>query len=150
MASDISQKIIYALKFLVPLILVILLFLGGVNAGVINFEAPKKIVEGEVTATLKLDFGDDNTYSESITLVNATVYDFILEITKSDEFEIKTTYWEQFDSHVIDSITYKNVKYESDSSHYWSYYVNGEPGMEGADKVYVKNDDLVEWRFIEF
>ena len=144
------SQIAFSLKIIIPLICVMLLFIGGISAGIITFEAPKKHLEGKVTATIKLDFGNGGSYSKTITLVNATVFDFILEVTKGDDFEIETTYWESFSSHTIDSITYQNVKYESDMSHYWSFYINGEMAMEGANKIYVKNDDLIEWRFIEF
>jgi hypothetical protein len=150
MGFNTKDKIIFSSKLLIPLFVVILLFFGGISSGIITFEPVEKTIQGEVRATIKIEFNDGNSYSKSVVLVNATVFDYIVEITSSDEFNMETTYWEQFDSYIIDSISYKGKKYESDQSHYWSYYINGEPGMEGADKVYVKNDDLIVWKYEQF
>jgi len=144
-----KQKIIIALKLLIPLLIVVLLFLGGISAGVITFE-PEKWSNGKATAILKIDFGNNNIYSKKIVLINATVFDFLLEAEKTGDIKIETTYWESFGSYVVDSITYQNKKYASDANHYWAFYINGEASMKGADKVYIENNDLIEWRFVEF
>ena len=144
-----KQKIIVALKLLIPLLIVTLLFLSGISAGVITF-GPEKEGTGGATAILKIDFGNNNIYSKKIDLINATVFDFLLESEKNGDIKIETTYWESFDSYVVDSITYQNEKYASDTNHYWAFYINGEAGIKGADKIYVENDDLIEWRFVEF
>ena len=142
-----SQKTLFSLKILVPMIFVIILFIAGISAGVITFKPAEKSIKGEVTATVELDFGDGSSFSKTITLVNATVYDFINNLK---EVELKSTYWEQFDSYIIDSIEYQGKKYESDTSHYWSFYVNGQMAMEGANKIYVNNNDLIEWKYESF
>ena len=144
------SDIIYALKILLPIIIIIGLFLGGISAGIITFEPPKAIRHGEVTATLVIDFRDGTTYSNVLTLDNSTVFDFLLEAEKTGDISIETTYWESFGGYSVDSITYKGKKYEADLSTYWAYYVNGQPAMEGADKIYVQNDDLIEWKFETF
>jgi len=129
------------------MIFVIILFIAGISAGVITFKPAEKLAKGEVTATVEFDFGDGASYSKTITLVNATTYDFLNNIK---EIEVKSTYWEQFDSYIIDSITYQGIKYESDTSHYWGFYVNGQMAMEGANKIYVNNNDLIEWKYESF
>jgi hypothetical protein len=143
-------SIIYALKFLIPIIVVVGLFLGGVSAGIINFEPPKIINTGEVTATIVIDFGDGTTYSDILTLDNSTGFDILLEVEKKGAISIETTFWEQFGGYSVDSITYQGTKYEANLNYYWAFYVNGEASIEGADKVYVNNDDLIEWKFEEF
>lgn len=140
-----NSMIIFSLKLLIPIIIVIVLFLGGINAGIITFEKEKTIT-GEITATLKIDFGDGNIYSDTITLDNSTVYDFLLEVEKKGEISIETSYWESFDSHTVDSITYNGKKYESDMSSFWAFYVNDIAGIEGADKVFLENNDIIEWK----
>ena len=153
-------KIIYASKILVPVIIIVILFIGGINAGVITFEAPEKNLEGknlkgeitaterEINATLTIYFNDETIYSKYIKLPNnASVYNLLMKAAENNEIKIESTYWESFDSIVVDCITYKNVRYASDSNHYWAYYVNGEAGMQGADKQIIKNNDLIEWRF---
>ena len=135
MVHDTRWKIIFVSKILMPALAVIILFIGGINAGIITFESPEKKLEGEITATLAIDFGNGNKYS--------TV------ITENNEIEIESTYWESFDSIVVDCITYNSIRYASDSNHYWAYYVNGEAGMQGADKQIIENNDLIEWKFEE-
>jgi hypothetical protein len=144
-----KSMIIFSLKLLIPIIIVIVLFLGGINAGVITFEK-EKTNTGEITATLKIDFGDGNFFSDTITLDNSTVYDFLLEVEKKGEISIETTYWESFDSYTVGSITYNGKKYESDMSRYWAFYVNNNAGMEGADKVYLEDNDIIEWKLETF
>jgi hypothetical protein len=141
------SMILSSLKLLIPIIIVIGLFLGGINAGVITFEK-ERIISGKITATIKIDFGDGNVYLDIFNLDNSTVYDFLLEVEKQGEISIKSEYWESFDSYTIDSIIYNGKKYESDMSSYWAFYVNGLPGMEGADKVYLKDNDIIEWKLV--
>jgi len=151
MVKKTKDNIIYGLKILIPILVVIILFLGGISAGIITFENPhKKIITGKVTATIEIDFGDGTTYSKVMTLDNSTVFDFLLDLEKTGVISIKTTYWESFGGYSIDSITYHGKKYEGDANHYWSYYVNGVAAMEGADKIYVNNDDVILWEFVEF
>lgn len=145
-----KQKIMIAMKILIPLAIVAVLFLCGVNAGVILFEPPEKSIEEEITTKVIINFGENITYSKEITLKNATVYDVLLELEKFGDIKIKATYWEQFDSYLIDSIIYKGIEYNSDTNHYWAYYINGEPAMEGANKVYVNNGDIIEWKYEKF
>jgi hypothetical protein len=35
---------------------------------------------------------------------------------------------------------------QPDSSHYWSFYVNGKMADVGADQYITKNGDLIEWK----
>ena len=146
-----KNNIIYVSKILIPIIVVIGLFLGGVSAGIITFEQPNRIVNtGKVTATIVIDFNDGSSYSNVLTVDNSTVFDFLLEIEKIGDINIETTYWESFGSYSVDSITYQGKKYEGDMSHYWAFYVNGQLSMEGADKIYVQDNDLIEWKFETF
>jgi len=145
-----KDNIIYTSKILIPIIIVIGLFLGGISVGIITFEPQKAVSYGEITATLVIDFGDGTTYSNVITLENSTVFEFLLEAEKTGNISIENTYWESFGGYSVDSITYNGKKYEADLSTYWAYYVNGQPAMEGADKIYVQNDDLIEWKFEPF
>ncbi len=145
------SNIIYTSKILIPLIIVISLFLGGISTGIITFESPNKIINtGKASATIEIDFGDGIAYSSVFTLDNSTVFEFLLEVEKNGDINIETTYWEQFDSYIVDSITYQGTKYEAGLSAYWAFYINGQPAMEGADKIYVQNDDLIEWKFEKF
>ena len=144
-----KKNLIFALKFLIPIVILICLFIVGINANIITFEK-QKIITGEISANIKINFGDGVTYNDIVKLDNSTVYDLLLTVEKNDDIILETTYWEQFDSYIVDSITYNNKKYESDSNSYWAFYVNGEPAMEGANKIFVENDDIIEWKFVKF
>ena len=151
MSHDTKWKIVYISKLLIPIIVVIILFIGGIHAGVVTFEPPKKNIDGEINATVTVYFDNKTIYSKSVKApANSTVYDLLLKVAENNEIDVESTYWESFDSIVVECITYNGVRYESDSNHYWAYYINGEPGMQGADKQIVKDNDLVEWKFTEF
>jgi len=145
-------NLIYASKILIPLIIIIGLFLGGISAGIITFEPPKVISYGEVTATLVIDFGDGTTYSNVLTVDNSTVFDFLLEADKKGDITVKTTYSEQMGGYEIESITYQGSEYVhgKDYRWWWLFYINGQFATDSADKVYVQNDDLIEWKFESF
>ena len=145
-----KENIIFASKIILPIIVVIILFLGGVGAGIITFEPPEIAKTGEITATIIINFGDEMTYSNTFTLSNTTGFSILLKLEEQEIIDIETTYWESFGGYSVDSIAYEGKKYEADTSHYWAFYVNGEASMEGADKVYVNNNDIIEWRYESF
>ena len=147
MNQETKNNLIYTLKFLIPIILVVGLFLGGVSAGIITFEKPI-VKTGEVKAKIVIDYGDGTIYSKTMTFDNSTVFDSLLELEKIGDISIKTTYWESFEGYTIDSITYQGKKYESYDSHYWAFSINGVAAMEGANKIYVNNDDVIKWEFV--
>ena len=144
-------KIEYGLKIFIPIIVVIVLFTGGISVGIITFEPPEKnMYKNEVTATIIINFEDGQRISDIITTRNATVYNFLLKSSDTGSFTITSTYWKQYRSHTIDSITYNGTKYEADTNHYWAYYLNGQLGMEGPDNQMINNYDIIEWKYEEF
>lgn len=145
-----KDNIISASKLILPIIVVIILFLGAVVAGIITFEPPEIVKTGEVTATIIINFGDGITFSDTFTLNNTTGFSILLELEQQEIIDVETTYWESFGGYSVDSITYQGKKFDADSSHYWAFYVNGEASMEGADKVYVNNNDIIEWKYESF
>jgi len=151
MNKDKRGNIIYLSKIIIPIIVVIGLFLGGVSAGIITFESPnKKVNTGLITISIEVDFSDGTKYIGDMILENSTGFDILIELEKQDIITIETTYWESFDGYSVDSITYQGNKYEGDINHYWAFYINGQASMVGADKVYLNNNDIVTWRFKTF
>ena len=102
-----------------------------------------------VTATISIDFGNETIWTyQNITMKgNATVFGFLLAAAKNGSFDVKYTYYGQYDSYLIDSIA--GVENGKDNK-YWQYWINGQYGMVGADKQPVKNGDTIEWKFVEF
>jgi len=144
-----KNNLIFTLKFFIPLLIVVGLFLGGIGTGIITFEKPIKMT-GLATATIEIDFGDGIVLSKTITLENSTVFDFLIELEVQGYIQIERTYWNTYDSYSIDSITYEDKKYEGDLNNYWAFLVNGEMAMEGANQIYVNNDDIITWKFVSF
>lgn len=153
-----KDMFIFTLKLLIPLIIVISLFVGGVVTGIITFEQPKddsklqnqQKNESNESAIIMIYFNDTSFISFNFTTMNISVLDYLLKASESGNFTIEKTYWDQYNSYVIDSITYKGIKYEANSNNYWAYYLNGNYGTVSADKQIVMNNDTIEWRYEKF
>lgn len=86
----------------------------------------------------KLEFEVD--YKDGITALDTL-------IAMSDEhfIDLETTYYEDFDSTLVDSINgFENSEVKS-----WIYFVNGNSANIGADKYYANRGDRIEWKYIE-
>jgi hypothetical protein len=143
-----NSQLIYALKLIIPLIIIFGLFIGGVSTGIITFEKPKKIT-GEVTVSILIDFGDGEEYSNILTIENSTVFNLLLEIQKIGDIIVKTN--EEGGSYEIDTITYKGKKYEhGNNGNWWLFYVNSDFAQASADKTYVNDNDIIEWKYESF
>ena len=73
-----------------------------------------------------------------------TVFSILEEFTERNSIFLKSTYYEQFDSVLIDSI---GINQNGGNGKYWQYYVNGDIPMVGCDKFNIFNGDYIEWRF---
>jgi len=127
-------------------------FIGALSIGVITIgEEQKTIIEynqnsNGVNATVTIDFGDGSSISKKITSKNNTIYGFLMELGNIEEFNVKATYYGQFDSLFVDSI----AGYEGgQDNHYWIYYVNDVSGYVGADKQKVNDGDKIDWKYEE-
>jgi len=78
-----------------------------------------------------------------------TVFSAIVAVTSKNNIPLDYSYYEQFDSFLIDSI-YNDINGENGA--YWMFYVNHEelPPSLGADEYAIKNGEYVEWRFEAF
>ena len=89
--------------------------------------------------------GDGWTIEDNIVAYDdVTVFSLLERTLSKNSFSLEYTYYEQFDSILIDSI---NGVENGEDGKYWQYYVNGDIPMIGADKYSVTNGDYVEWRF---
>ena len=74
-----------------------------------------------------------------------TVFSILEEVTRRNNILLKYTYYEQFDSILIDSM---NDNFNGENDMYWQYYINGDIPMVGCDKYYdISNGDCIEWKF---
>ena len=89
--------------------------------------------------------GDGCTIEDNIFAYDGdTVFSILKKCSARNDFSLNYTYYEQFDSIMIDSI---NGDINGDNGRYWQYYVNGELPMIGCDKYMVSNGDHIEWSF---
>jgi len=134
------------LSILIPIIIVIIVFSGAINLGIITFDEPEnELKEASVNVIIQYANGQINSYS--FTTENSTVLGCLIMASEIGEFNIKSTYYEEYDSTLIEEIN--NVKNGEDDK-YWQFYLNGEYPPIGADKCYVENGDLIEWKFEGF
>ncbi|KYK25142.1 hypothetical protein AYK24_05410 [Thermoplasmatales archaeon SG8-52-4] len=151
MNKNSKGNIIYLSKIIIPIIVVIGLFFGGIGVGIISFDPPSKNVnKGLIKISIEIDFSDEIKYVGDMSLENSTGFDILTELENQEIIDIETTYWESFGGNSVDSITYQGIKYEGDLNHYWAFYINGQASMEGADKVYLNDNDIVKWKFEKF
>jgi len=75
-----------------------------------------------------------------------TVFSILKKCSDRNGFSIDYTYYEQFDSTLINSI---NNDVGGTGGKYWQYYINNGdiPPMAGCDKYDVSNGDLIKWKY---
>jgi len=112
--------------------------------------APSENVENSgkmINVALDINFSNGTVwhYDVNISEGDATVFNVLLHAASVAGFNVKYTYYGQYDSYFIDSIAGAGG-----NGRYWIYYVNGEMGEVGADKKIVHEGDKIEWRLEEF
>jgi len=145
-----NDKLITGLKLAIPLIVIIILFTTAVSLGIVTigpFSAnvlPEQNEDAITSATIIIDYGNGTINSFIVYTENNTIYGFLMEVARTRGFDIKTTYYSGFDSLLVDTI---GDKTGGQDGKYWSYYLNEEYGMVGADKQVVNSGDIIEWKF---
>ena len=128
----------------IPIIALVLAGATLIGTGVISFEKPES--ENELLSVkVLIDYGDGLSDSYDVEIANATAFQ-ALE-TASDEFgfDLDTTYYEEYQSHLINKINGVG----SVDNKYWIFYVNGDMAPVGADQMYVKNGDIISFNLEE-
>jgi len=98
----------------------------------------------ETSVTIEIK-GDGWTFTDNIYIEEEeTVYNLLVQISNRNNFKIESTFYEQFDSLLIDSI---NEDENGKGDKYWQYYVNEEIPMIGCDKYIVSNGDHIVWSY---
>ncbi len=101
--------------------------------------------KSDYTSVRMIIYGDGWTLKDTLVAYPGdTAFSLLERSSVKNGFSLKYTYYEQFDSTLINSIN--NVVGGTDGK-YWQYYVNGELPMVGADKYAISNGAFIEWRF---
>jgi hypothetical protein len=129
----------------IPIIVIALVGIGLASTGTISTE-PLELDAKTITATLIIDYGNNDIETYNLKISNATVYSALIQASNQYDFDVETYYYDNYQSHYIYSI--KNVV-EGKNNKFWQYYINGEYGIVGADLQVLKNADIVEWKYQE-
>lgn len=103
-----------------------------------------KEIDEPIIVSLKIDGGDWTIEYLDAQTLNNTVYKILIECSKVYGFPVDYTYWQNYDSILINSI---NGTENGRDGMWWQYYVNDAYGEIGCDKKEIFDGDMVEWRF---
>lgn len=95
--------------------------------------------------TYIINFGEEtNLIEEDLFFFNdSTVFLLLQDLAQKRNFKIETSYYEGMGI-LVESID--RIRNGIDDK-YWQYWVNNELPMVSADKMELKKDDVVEWKF---
>lgn len=105
--------------------------------------SPTPVIEVENQARLIIYYDEGLTDSyQYIFKEEKSAFDMLKEIAQQEDISIET---QQYDFGVF----VKSIGgFESSSEMAWIYFVNGESATVAADQYKLKDDDLVEWKYI--
>jgi len=134
----------------IPVALLVILLIGLSFSGT-AMKVPQKsevwLEHSETTSVTVVIDGDGWTISDNVfAYADDTAFTILQRCSKRNDFVLEYTFWEEFDSILIDSIN--NVENGKDGM-YWQYYVNEDIPMIGSDNYKLENGDYVRWSFEE-
>lgn len=102
----------------------------------------------EITVALKVDFGDGNinSYNGIKLEQERTVFNLLKKVTRGKGMELSYKEYPDLGA-LVESIN--NVKNDFGNNKWWQYWVNGEYAVVGASSYQLKNNDSVEWKYVE-
>jgi len=128
----------------IPLIALVLAGVTLIGTGVISFENEKFEIE-LLSVQVLIDYGNGLSDSYDVEIANATAFEALETASEEYNFDLDTTYYEEYQSHLINKINGAG----SEDNKYWIFYVNGEMAPLGADQMYVKNGDIISFNLEE-
>ena len=129
----------------IPIIVLGIVGVGLIGTGIISTE-PFKLDSKTINTTLIIDYGNNVIDTYALEISNATVYNALIQASNQYDFEVRSYYYDNYQSHYIYSI---NNVVEGKNNKFWQYYINGEYGIVGADLQVLKNFDTIEWKYQE-
>lgn len=102
----------------------------------------------EITVALKIDFGDGNinSYNGIKLEQERTVFNLLKKVARENSMEFSYKEYPDLGA-LVESIN--NVKNDFGNNKWWQYWVNGEYALVGASSYQLKNNDSVEWKYVE-
>lgn len=102
----------------------------------------------KTTVTLRIDFDNGNisNYNEIKLGEEKTVFGLLKKVAEENNLEFSFKEYPDLGI-LVESID--SVKNDFGINKWWQYWVNGQYATKGADKYELKNNDLVEWKYIK-
>lgn len=128
---------------LAVLLLISLSFIGSSTQ--ISQQNDLWLSQNDSTSVTVIFQSDEWTYKEHvIALPDDTAYSITKRVLNSNQITFQTTYYEEYDSVLVDSI---NGIINGENNAYWQYWIDGELPMVGANNYKINNGQTVEWLF---
>jgi hypothetical protein len=128
---------------LLVLSLITLSFIG--TASQVPDKSEIWVEQSDLTSVRVEIIGDQWTLVDHLVAYQGdTAYSLLIRCSEKNSFSVEATYYEQFDSTLINTI---NNAVGGTDGKYWQYYVNGELPTIGADKYIISNGDVLTWSF---
>lgn len=149
-----NQTLKTAIKIIIPIIFLIVgIFLGQdlANLSKIVDTTPQTDIKAQgqaIVASLMLDYGDGRvaTYNNIKLEETKTVFELLKKVTS--DFNIEFSYSDRYKDLGVFIESIDNVRNDTASDNWWHYWVNNDYADVAADKLELKNGDIVEWKFI--
>ena len=148
------QKIVMKTLFKIIILIAVLIvvFLGGQYLLKIlpNIEKDGGLqeTEKEIKVSLLLDFGGENTKNfEDIRLTEGkTIFDLLKKVTEENNLEFT---FKQYSGVGVFIESIDNFANNPENDKWWQYWVNDEYAQVAADKLFLKNGDIIKWKHVE-
>ncbi len=128
---------------LAVLMLISLSFVGG--SAQISQHHELWLEHNDATSVTVIFQSDEWTIKQNVVaLPDETAYSITERVLNTNQISFKTTYYEEYDSLLVDSI---NGIINGEDNAYWQFWVDGELPMIGANNYKINNGQTIEWLF---
>lgn len=163
-------------ELVIPIIIALIAFSGGLLAGFITFEdnnyshnrndykitnqdesydsnsnntdtinGSNDTIQGNIkNVFLVIDYKNNTVNKYNISTETNTVYDLLIETAENYNFTIKSTYYGQYSSYMVEQI---GSKINGEDGRYWQYTINNEFSYLGANQQRIQEGDIISWNF---
>ncbi len=116
---------------------------GLIENQFVDFQYQKRKAAQEETVYIINKGNGDVLYYEIVPSEDSTVFSLLKELSQRENFELESTLYEGMGVFVESIDGLRNGTQDK----YWQYWVNNELPQVAADKMQIKKNDVIEWRF---
>ena len=108
-------------------------------------EAEKKPAAKEINVSLVLKFEDQEKNYQEVLEEGQTVFDLLVMAAAKENISLKFQNYQEMGVFITEINNIENGK----DNKYWQYTINGKYAEKAADKMELKEGDMVSWEFKE-